>query len=790
MKKGLLIYQKIILIQFAAILIITAILGIYLYGSTRAREISELAGQTDRLKDKIAYHLSIPLRNSDMNSCEEILMQEINNKYIHALVINQNNKFLNGKVKSVKGEIADIDDISGYRDSLNKSFAEKKAKIFFKDNEENREIGEIVLYITDEYVRATLSGLLWHIIIQTLSIIIILSIITYITLNLFLNKPLSSFRTFFERGASGDLEARYPVNENKKDEISELGIFFNQFVDEVRGVIEEVLEASDEMSVSSEELSATLMSFSTNSQSQAAASEEITATMEEISAGIDNVSDNTHYQFEKLNEFIKLMDSLSAAITEMAQMITGAQELSKNISERAGSGNKSLNLMNNSMSAITESSEKVSDIIGIIDDISNRINLLSLNAAIEAARAGEAGRGFAVVADEISKLADQTAESIKDIDSHIKKNNQEIESGTKNSQAAFESIMQIIEGVDSINNMMKTISANMEQQKSSNEVVNTSADELKIRSDEVRTATKEQQNAVSEIMKSITSINDIIQASSAGAEEMTANASRVAAVAENLKSKVSFFNSALTKETVNIISFEYPPILGASKLSPEGIEIEILKSALKKAGMNSTFELFPRAQSMEKFLSNESALYIGSLSSFDTETQAKLDAYPMATIRLVLFYLKKKFPKFSWKEYSELKKYTIGVSSAGIALSVSRQHDLKTDPDNDLNALFKKLESGTNDLTTAMDLAGWLIIDELFPGKKGKFRCDEKHPFSVATGEVIIFKNNPINNKVKAGLKGIYISGEWLGIMEKFYGKGKTPADAIRIMENFAGKSF
>ena len=81
--------------------------------------------------------------------------------------------------------------------------------------------------------------------------------------------------------------------------------------------------------------------------------------------------------------------------------------------------------MNVSITNITESSQQVTDIISIIDDISDKINLLSLNAAIEAARAGEAGRGFAVVADEISKLADQTAASINDIDSLIRKNNNE-----------------------------------------------------------------------------------------------------------------------------------------------------------------------------------------------------------------------------------------------------------------------------------------------------------------------------------------------------------------------------
>ena len=541
MKKGLLIYQKIIIIQFISVLLITSIFGIFQFITSRNKEIKALKFQTDQLKERLAFNLSTPLWNFDSNSVEKLLMQEIKDKYIYAIVVKQNDEFLTGKIKSDKDEIEAIDDLNKFQDSLGKSYALKNADVVFKESEEEKKIGEIVLYITDNYIKEKLNGFLWQTIIQTLLLIIILSGITYVIVNFFLNKPLLSFKGIFQKGAEGDLEARYQTDESKRDEINELGIFFNRFIDEVKSVIGEVVDASSEMSASSEELSATISTFSNNLQNQAASSEELTATMEEISAGIDNVSSNTQFQFDKLSDFINRINELSTTINKMAEMITKAQALSKDISERAEAGNQSLNLMNNSMTMITESSTKVTDIIGIIDDISTRINLLALNAAIEAARAGEAGRGFAVVADEISKLADQTATSISDIDSLIKKNNEEINSGMKNSVDTFESITQIITGVDSINNMMDTIFINMEKQQGTNAIVNESANELKIRSDEVRSATKEQQNAVSETMKSITNINDIIQASAAGAEEMTANASRLAAVADSLKSKVDFF---------------------------------------------------------------------------------------------------------------------------------------------------------------------------------------------------------------------------------------------------------
>ena len=86
---------------------------------------------------------------------------------------------------------------------------------------------------------------------------------------------------------------------------------------------------------------------------------------------------------------------------------------------------------NEAMAAIQTSSGKISNIIGLIDDIAFQTNLLALNASVEAARAGDAGKGFAVVAVEVRRLAQSAASASADVKALIEQSANEVQGGTR-----------------------------------------------------------------------------------------------------------------------------------------------------------------------------------------------------------------------------------------------------------------------------------------------------------------------------------------------------------------------
>jgi methyl-accepting chemotaxis protein len=374
--------------------------------------------------------------------------------------------------------------------------------------------------------------------------ILIGSVIIGFAINIFIRRALSQIQYIKKRiyqMAGGEIHTYLDVVST--DEMGAICADLNTVIGKLRGSVGQIQGLAADIASSSEEMSATTISFSENAQNQASSAQEITATMDELLAGMDSISDGAADQYTRLSSLTKEIEKLSNNTKAMEEKIRSALSLSDHITTSARVGEESMKGMNASMTKITDSSHAMTDIVRIINDISTQINLLSLNAAIEAARAGDAGRGFAVVADEISKLADQTAQSIKDIDNLISGNNDEIEKGLSNVNSSNSIITNIIESVNSISETIAEIGTHMQEQVSLNLRVNTEADKVILNADAIKSATLEHKNAITEIVRAISTINELTQANAAGSEQMAANAKSLSTRADELTNAVEFFKT-------------------------------------------------------------------------------------------------------------------------------------------------------------------------------------------------------------------------------------------------------
>jgi methyl-accepting chemotaxis protein len=372
-------------------------------------------------------------------------------------------------------------------------------------------------------------------------VLIIMLVVTYIIAG-HVSTPLFLASQHLAKIGGGDYTMDVPpLFMTRKDEIGVIASSIDQMQSSTKKVVSAVQQSSQELATSAQEMSATGDSFSENAQTSASTVEELTAAIEEISAGMDSVSDGAADQTEKLASLISKMSELSKVVSEMGKQISQALAQGNTISQKSAEGVQALETMSHTMESITESSQDMTNIIKIINDISAQINLLSLNAAIEAARAGDMGRGFAVVADEISKLADQTAQSIKDIDRLIKQNSGEIENGKNAIESTVGTIQNVTGGIAVMADNINLIAKQMETQTEIYFDVQSEAGIVKMRSEEIKHSMDEQKTAMREVMQSISSINDTTQENAAAAEQLSGSLQSLSRLAAELNKELDRF---------------------------------------------------------------------------------------------------------------------------------------------------------------------------------------------------------------------------------------------------------
>ena len=272
-----------------------------------------------------------------------------------------------------------------------------------------------------------------------------------------------------------------------------------------------------------------------NSHEQVLSTIDVSASIELVAAGINDVALNASEQAEGLTTLVNLIRSVSQTAESLGKKINEAVSTASEVAGDAIVSQGGLKEAAGRILTIINETSEINEILEVISGISDRINLLSLNAAIEAARAGDMGKGFAVVADEISKLADQTADSVDSINLMLREKNSVLEENTISIQKALQSVSEIMENIQSISREINKVANSVRDQAKLNDIVARDASRISDRSETIDESTTEQKVAIYDVLTNVNSINSMFKKTLASAGEIGKMISELQGIAEDLK---------------------------------------------------------------------------------------------------------------------------------------------------------------------------------------------------------------------------------------------------------------
>ena len=293
--------------------------------------------------------------------------------------------------------------------------------------------------------------------------------------------------------AAGDLTVQAEISSEMTGEIAEA---FNSMTKELRSLIKQVKDVTFQVSSSANAINDTTEQLARGSEAQASQISRTTAAIANMAVQIQEVSGNASLSAKVADDSLNNARYGTRAVQDN---INAMNSIRKQVQETAKRIKK-----------LGERSQEISQIVGLIDDLSDRTSLLALNASLQASAAGEAGRGFAVVAEEVERLAErsnrltqqisQLTQTIqtetKDVVASMEETIHEVVVGSTLADKAGQALVEIEQVSTRLAELLQSISESAKQQANSSEDISTAMANISKVTELVQTGAKRAADSV------------------------------------------------------------------------------------------------------------------------------------------------------------------------------------------------------------------------------------------------------------------------------------------------------